>query len=58
MIKKQKTSWKTTVCGVVSAVGAYFVQSGDPKLELIGQFLLPLGTFCTGYFAKDKSVED
>lgn len=55
---KQKISWKTTLCGVMSALGAYFVQSGDARLEVIGQFLLPIGTLCTGYFAKDKSVED
>lgn len=53
-----KTSWKTTLCGIISAIGAYFVQSGNPTFEIIGQFLLPIGTLCTGYFAKDSSVED
>lgn len=51
-------SWKTTICGIISALGAYFVQSGDARLELIGQFLLPIGTLCTGYFAQDKGLND
>lgn len=54
----KKMSWKTTICGIISALGAYFVQSGDARLELIGQFLLPIGTLCTGYFAKDKGLND
>lgn len=56
--KKTKISWKTTLCGVISALGAYFVQSGDARLEVIGQFLLPIGTLCTGYFAQDKGLEN
>ncbi len=55
---KNKISWKTTLCGLVSALGATLTQSDNPTLHIIGQFLLPIGTLCTGYFAKDKSVED
>ena len=57
MIKKQKTSWKTTVCGLVSAVGYGLTQSEDPRFHAIGQILVAIGLACTGLFAKDNSVE-
>lgn len=55
---KPKASWKTTMCGFISAVGGFLIQLENPNLNLIGQILLPIGTFCTGYFAKDSGVED
>lgn len=55
---KAKMSWKTTVCSFISAFGEALKHSGHPKLELVGNILMPIGLFCTGYFAKDKSIED
>ena len=54
----QKISLKTTACGIISALGATLTQSDNPTLNVIGQFLLPIGTLCTGYFAKDKGVKN
>jgi hypothetical protein len=47
-------SLKTTLCGLISAIGATLVTSDNPTLQIIGQFLLPIGTLLTGYFAQDK----
>lgn len=54
----QKISWKTTLCGIISALGEALQHSGHPKLEIIGHFLMPVGLVCTGYFAKDKGVRN
>ena len=53
-----KFSWKTTLCGIVSGLGATLSQMENPTLQVIGQFLLPIGTMCTGYYAKDNGVGD
>jgi hypothetical protein len=51
----KNVSWKTTLCGIISSLGAVLTQLDNPTLNVIGQFLLPIGTLCTGYFAKDNN---
>lgn len=49
-------NWKTTLGGVLTAVGLYLVGETNPILHLIGQILGPLGAFLIGAMAKDKNV--
>lgn len=46
-------NWKTTLFGIVTALGATLSQSDDLTLQAIGNILLPIGTLLTGYFAQD-----
>ena len=54
-------SWKTTLCGALSALGAYLVTIPDPAwLATVGKVLVGLGTAAISFFARDndKSSED
>ena len=50
-------NYKTTLCGVISAIGAGFTQSPNPTLQAIGQLLTPLGLALTGWFASDAGSD-
>ena len=49
-------SWKTTVSGIIAAVGGAFQLSSDVTLQTIGKVLLALGALFFGAFAKDNNV--
>ena len=56
-----KTSWKTTLFGALSALGAYLVTVPDPAwLATLGKALCVIGPGLLGFFARDnnKSSED
>ena len=50
------TSWKTTVSGIITAVGAAFQISENATLQLIGKVMLALGAAFFGVSAKDNNV--
>jgi hypothetical protein len=49
-------NWKTTVAGIVTAIGVGFSQSSDPTLQTIGKILIVVGPVIFGYVAKDGDV--
>lgn len=49
-----KQDLKTTLSGLLSAVGAYLASLENPTLKLIGQILTPLGLALLGYHSTDK----
>jgi len=50
-------SWKTTLCGLVAAIGAFLVTQTDPTwLPTVGKILVGVGTAGIGLFARDNSV--
>jgi hypothetical protein len=49
-------SWKTTVAGIITAIGVGFMQSDDPTLQLIGKILAVVGPIIFGITAKDADV--
>jgi hypothetical protein len=49
-------SWKTTLAGIVTAIGAGLSQTDDPTLKIIGQILMVLGPIIFGVVAKDSNV--
>jgi hypothetical protein len=49
-------NWKTTVAGIVTAVGVGFTQSDDPTLQFIGKVLMVVGPIILGVAAKDLNV--
>jgi hypothetical protein len=49
-------SWRTTVAGIITAIGVGFSQSNDPTLQLIGKILIVVGPVIFGLVAKDSSV--
>jgi hypothetical protein len=50
------TNWKTTVAGILGAVGAYLISQPDPVLHTIGQILVVVAPILLGVAAKDASV--
>jgi len=46
---------KTTIFGLLAAVGGYFAQSGSGKLQAAGQIVATISTFLLGASAKDAS---
>ena len=46
--------WKTTLSGLIGAVGAYFATSENPTLKMIGQILTAVGIGLLGYHSTDK----
>lgn len=46
--------WKTTVSGLIGAVGAYFATLENPTLKMIGQILTAIGIGLLGYHSTDK----
>ena len=52
-----KSSYKTTLAGLVGAIGTYLVSVKDPAwVSLVGQFLMALGSAAVGMFARDNDV--
>ena len=49
-------SWKTTVSGIIAAVGAAFQLSDNPTLQIVGKVLVALGILFFGVSAKDSDV--
>lgn len=47
-------SWKTTVGGILAALGAYLVNSQTGVLNLVGQFFQAAGLFFLGFSAQDQ----
>ena len=48
-------NYKTTVAGMLSAIGAYLIQQPDPLQHKIGSLLAMLGPFLLGYHAQDAA---
>lgn len=48
-----KANWKTTVGGILAAVGGYLVNSQTGVLNLVGQVCQAVGLFFLGYSAQD-----
>jgi hypothetical protein len=49
-------NWKTTLFGLLTAAGAYFVASEDSVMKIVGQVLMIAGPVLMGFFAKDSNV--
>lgn len=49
-------SWKTTLAGVIGAIGTFLLTQQDHTLQVIGQVLAGVGTFLLGLFARDNKV--
>lgn len=49
-------SWKTSLGGILSAIGLGLTQSGDETLKLIGGVLASIGVLLTGLAARDNNV--
>jgi hypothetical protein len=49
-------NWKTTVGGILAAIGGYLVNSQTGALQVAGQVLAFLGTLFMGYAASDASA--
>ena len=58
--RKQKSNnmknWKTTVAGILTAVGMYLQNNESGTLKLIGQVLSFAGSILLGFMAKDYNV--
>jgi hypothetical protein len=48
-------NWKTTLGGVLAAIGAYIVNSQTGVLNLVGQICQAVGLFFLGVSAQDQS---
>lgn len=46
--------WKTTVSGLIGAVGAYLSTNDNTTLKLIGQIMTAIGVALLGYHSSDK----
>ena len=64
---KQKISWKTTLCGLISVfsilisepdIAHALLQSDNPQIQTLGHILLALGIGFGFYFSKDKEEKD
>lgn len=49
-----KQDWKTTVSGLIGAVGAYLATLENPTLKMFGQILTAVGICLLGYHSTDK----
>ena len=47
-------NWKTTVGGMLSALGYVMTSSTEPISHTVGVCLTAVGLLFTGYFASDK----
>lgn len=59
--KKMTSSYKTTIFGIIGAIGAYLITVKDPAwMSTLGGILAAIGTFGVGSMARDndKSSED
>jgi drug/metabolite transporter (DMT)-like permease len=48
-------NWKTTLGGLVAAVGTYLVNSQTGVLQILGQVLAVVGTLLLGHSAADAN---
>lgn len=48
-------NWKTTVGGILAAIGAFLVNSQTGWLNLVGQFCQAAGLFFLGFSAQDQA---
>lgn len=48
-----KANWKTTIGGILAAIGSYLVNSQTGTLNLVGQIAQVVGIFLVGAMAKD-----
>jgi hypothetical protein len=46
---------KTTIFGLLAAIGGYFATSGSGTIQFIGQAVAGISTFLLGATAKDAS---
>ncbi len=49
-------SWKTSLGGILAAVGMALIQSDDSVIKAIGVIIGALGTLLLGFAAKDSNV--
>jgi hypothetical protein len=49
------SSWKTTIGGILAAVGSYLVNSQTGVLNLVGQIAQAVGLFFLGFAAQDSN---
>lgn len=49
-------SWKTTLAGVLAAVGTYLAANEAGVVHTIGQLLVGAGPLLIGLFARDNNV--
>lgn len=47
-------SWKTTLGGIIAAIGAAMLASDDHQLKLIGGVVAAVGALITGFTARDN----
>jgi hypothetical protein len=50
------TSWKTTIGGLLGALGTTLSGYSDPTVHLVGTVLTAIGLFLLGVSAKDNNV--
>jgi len=48
---------KTTIFGLLAAIGGYFAQSGIGKLQGVGQIVATISTFLLGASASDAKKD-
>lgn len=54
---KRKKSWKTTLGGIIAAMGVGISKVEEPFwMSILGETLLGLGTFLIGWGARDNGV--
>ena len=46
-------NWKTTVGGILAAIGSYLVNSQAGVLNVVGQIMQVVGVFLVGAMAQD-----
>jgi hypothetical protein len=49
-------NWKTTLFGIIGALGVSLLASNDSTLHTIGVIIAALGVLGNGAMAKDKNV--
>jgi hypothetical protein len=51
-----KANWKTTIGGILAAVGSYLVNSQTGVLQIVGQVCQAIGLFFLGASAQDSKT--
>jgi hypothetical protein len=49
--------WKTTLSGVLAAIGGYLTQSQTGLLQIVGQVMTGIGLLLLGYHSSDKATK-
>ena len=49
-------NYKTTICGIMAAIGTYLSTSQTGWLQILGQLMAGAGTLLLGYQAADKKA--